>query len=203
MIVFGIFLGYKIFVSPKEPAKQWNLADNTKNSVKFISEESLINEIRNVNKIIPLEVEFSESIVIDESWGTFSAFKKFKKIKFFANCSYSVDLLNISEDDIRINKLKNEVELSLNPPEVFSIDLDEDKTTYEEVNNGIFRFGDVNLTSEEYGIIEKEVSKSFERKMADPEIYDKAVANTTSALETLLNQLTNSTLSVKVTFKEI
>ena len=38
--------------------------------------------------------------------------------------------------------------------------------------------------------------------MEDPEIYDKAVANTTLALEKLLNQITGSKLSVKVTFKE-
>lgn len=202
LILFGIFLGYKIFVSPKEPPKQWNLTDNEDDSVKFISEESLINEIRSVNKIIPLEVEFSETIIIDESWGNFSAFEKFKKIKFFANCSYSVDLSTISEDDIKINKLKSEVELTLNPPVVFSVDLNEDKTTYEEVNSGIFRFGDVKLTSEEYGIIEREVSESFEKKMDDPEIYDKAIINTTSSLETLLSQITNNELSVKVIFKD-
>ncbi|MEG2869814.1 MAG: DUF4230 domain-containing protein, partial [Terrisporobacter sp.] len=202
LIIFGVFLGYKIFVSPKSPPKQWSLTDNINNKVKFISEESLINEIRNVNKIIPLEVEFSETIIIDESWGSFNAFKKFKKIKFFANCSYSVDLSTISENDIKINKLKNEVELQLEPPTVFSIDLNEEKTTYEEVNNGIFRFGDVTLTSEEYGVIEKEVSKSFEKKMQDSEIYDKATTNTTLALKTLVGQITNNELSVKVIFKE-
>lgn len=103
---------------------------------------------------------------------------------------------------MKINKFNDEVELSLNPPEVFSIDLDEDKTTYEEVTSGFFRFGDVTLTAEEYGVIEREVSKSFKKKMESPDIYDEAIANTTLSLENLLNQLTNSKLSVKVTFKE-
>ncbi|MBU3134306.1 DUF4230 domain-containing protein [Clostridium gasigenes] len=201
-ILIGVFLGYKIFLSPKTPPKQWKLTDNDKKSVKFVSEESLINEIKSANKIIPLEIEFSESIIIDESWGNFTVFKKFKKIKFFANCSYAVDLSNISDNDIKLNSLKDEVELVLEYPKVFSVDLDEDKTIYEEVNNGFFRFGDVILTAEEHGVIEREVSKSFEKKMEDPEIYDKAVANTTLALEKLLNQITGSKLSVKVTFKE-
>lgn len=149
-----------------------------------------------------MEVEFSETIIIDKSFSNFSVFEKFKKIKFFANCSYSVDLSNISENDMKFNKLKSEVEVTLNPPEVFSIDINEDKTIYEEVTNGFFRFGDVTLTSEEFGVIEREVSKSFEKKMNDPEIYDKAVANTTLALEKLLTQITNNNLSVKVVFKE-
>lgn len=201
-ILFGIYLGYKIFVSPKEPPKQWSLTDNDEKRVKFVSEESLINEIKSVNKIIPLEVEFSESITIDQSFGNFSAFKQFKKVKYFANCSYSVDLSTISEDDIKLNRVKNEIELTLSPPEVFSIDLNEDKTVYEEVSNGFLRFGDVSLTSEEYGVIEREVSKSFEAKMKDPEIYDKAVANTILSLEKILSQITNNESTIKVIFKE-
>lgn len=202
LIIFGFFLGYKFFSPQKSQLKQWNLTDNDKKYIKFISEESLINEIKSVSKIVPLEIEFSESIIIDKSWGNFSVFEKFKKIKFFANCSYAVDLSNISEKDIKLDKLKEEIELSLQPPKVFSIDLDEDKTIYEEVNNGFFRFGDVILTSEEHGVIEREVSNSFEKKMEEPEIYDKAVENTTLALEKLINNITNSKLSVKIIFKE-
>lgn len=103
---------------------------------------------------------------------------------------------------MKLNKLKNEIELTLSPPEVFSIDLNEDKTVYEEVTNGFLRFGDVSLTSEEYGVIEREVSKSFEKKMKDPEIYDKAVLNTTLALEKILTQITNNNSTIKVIFKE-
>ncbi|MGL5354258.1 MAG: DUF4230 domain-containing protein, partial [Clostridium sp.] len=201
LILLGFFLGYKIFVPTKEAAKQWNLTDNSTNGVRFISEQSLINEIRTVNKIVPLEIEFSESIIVDKSWGDFSVFEKFKKIKFFANCSYAVDLSNASSDNIKIDKLNGSVNLTLPPPEVFSIDIDEDKTVYEEVNNGLFRFGDVTLTSEEHGVIEREVSNSFEKKMKEPEIYDKAIANTTVALEKLINDITGSDLSVKITFK--
>lgn len=201
LILLGIFLGYKFFKETKPEPKQWNLTDNTSNSVKFISEESLINEIKNVNKIIPLEIEFSESIIIDKSWGDFSVFQKFKKVKFFANCSYSVDLSNISADNIKIDKIKGQIDLTLSSPEVFSVDINEDKTVYEEVNNGLFRFGDVILTSEEHGVIEREVSKSFEKKMKEPEIYDKAVSNTTTSLNKLLNDITGNNLTVKITFK--
>lgn len=94
------------------------------------------------------------------------------------------------------------MELVLSSPQVFSVDIDEDKTIYEEVNNGLFRFGDIVLTSEEHGVIEREVSKSFEKKMQDPEIYNKAVINTTVALEKLINDFTKSNISLKVTFKK-
>lgn len=200
-IFLGVFIGYKIFVDTT-PAKEWTIADNSNKSLKFASEESLINEIKNVNKIIPLEIEMSESIVIDKSWGNFDVFKKFKKIKFFANCSYSIDLSNLTSTDVVIDRINNEVFLSLPTPTIFSVDINEDKTVYEEANNGLLRFGEVNLTSEEYGVIYKEVTKIFENKLKDSSIYEKATLNTTMALDNLIKQMINSDTKTKIEFKK-
>ncbi|CDG03084.1 DUF4230 domain-containing protein [Clostridium chauvoei] len=201
-IIIGIFLGYKIFTKPKTPPKQWTLTENENKNVKFLTEESLVKEIRDVNKIIPLEIELSETIVVDKSWGDFEVFKKIKRIKFFANCSYAVDLSAIENKDITINKFKNEITLSLPKPKVFSVDIDEDKTIYEESSNGLLRFGDIKLTSEEFGVIQMEVAKTFESKMNDPEIYNKAVSNTTIVLEKVLNQIANNEMKVTINFKD-
>lgn len=167
-----------------------------------MSEESLIKEIRDVNKIIPLEIELSETIVVDKSWGDFEVFKKIKRIKFFANCSYTVDLSSIDDKDININKQTKEVELYLPKPQIFSIDIDENKTIYEEASNGLLRFGDIQLTSEEHGVIQRETSKIFESKMKDSQIYDKAISNTNVVLEKLLRQISGNDMKVKVNFKE-
>ncbi|WP_459836486.1 DUF4230 domain-containing protein [Clostridium carnis] len=201
-VLIGLFLGYKIFVSPKNSPKQWKLTDNTNKGIKFFSEESLVNEIRSVNKIIPLETELTDSVVIDKSFGNLDILKKFKRIKFFANCSYAVDLSQLTENDTKINKLKNEIELSLPKPEVFSVNINQNKTIYEETSTGLLRFGDVELTTEEYGVIQREVCNNFEIKMKDPEIYEKAISNTIISLEKLLKQITTTEMNVKIKFKE-
>ncbi|MGL5379163.1 DUF4230 domain-containing protein [Clostridium sp.] len=200
-ICLGVFLGYQIFVDTTPP-KEWTISDTSNKNLKFASEESLINEIRNVNKIIPLEIEMSESIVIDKSWGNFDVLKKFKKIKFFANCSYSIDLSNLTSTDIVIDDINNEISLTLPSPTIFSVDINEDKTVYEEVTNGLLRFGEVSLTSEEYGVIYREVTKIFENKLKDPSISEKAILNTTIALDNLIKQMINSDTKTKIEFKK-
>lgn len=168
---------------------------------KIISEESLIKEIKNVNKIIPLEVELSKIITIDKSWGNLEVFQKFKRIKFFANCSYSIDLSNLTTNDINIDNKKNELSITFPNPEIFSININREKTVYEDSSNGLLRFGEIKLTSEEFNLIQSEVQKNFEETMKDDEIYEKVLSNSKISIENLLNQITDKKMSINIYFK--
>lgn len=171
------------------------------NNLKINSEESLIREIRNVNKIIPLEVELSQVITIDKSWGDFEIFQKFKRIKILAKCSYSIDLSQITTDDINIEKEKNKLTINLSKPEIFSINIDRDKTVYEDASNGLLRFGEIKLTSEEFEAMQNEVYKNFETTMKTDDIYNKVISNTKVSLEKLIDQITKEKMDVYISFK--
>lgn len=189
----------KLFFNYKYKRDINNLSDS--NTFKIISEESLLKEIKNVNKIIPLEVELSKIITIDKSWGNLEVFQKFKRIKFFANCSYSIDLSNLTTNDINIDSKKNELSINFPNPQIFSINIDKEKTVYEDSSNGLLRFGEIKLTSEEFNIIQNEVQKSFEETMKDDEIYEKVLSDSKVSIENLLNQITDKKMSISIYFK--
>lgn len=189
----------KLFFNYKYKRDINNLSDS--NTFKIISEESLLKEIKNVNKIIPLEVELSKIITIDKSWGNLEVFQKFKRIKFFANCSYSIDLSNLTTNDINIDSKKNELSINFPNPQIFSINIDKEKTIYEDSSNGLLRFGEIKLTSEEFNIIQNEVQKSFEETMKDDEIYEKVLSDSKVSIENLLNQITDKKMSISIYFK--
>ncbi|EOR24411.1 hypothetical protein A500_12439 [Clostridium sartagoforme AAU1] len=189
----------KLFFNYKYKKDINNLSDS--NTFKIISEESLLKEIKNVNKIIPLEVELSKIITIDKSWGNLEVFQKFKRIKFFANCSYSIDLSNLTTNDINIDSKKNELSINFPNPQIFSINIDKEKTVYEDSSNGLLRFGEIKLTSEEFNIIQNEVQKSFEETMKDDEIYEKVLSDSKISIENLLNQITDKKMSISIYFK--
>ena len=79
-------------------------AQKENNPLNITTEESLINEIKNTSKIIPLEVELSKLITVDKSWGELEVFEKYKRIKFYANCSFYIDLSNLHEEDIILDE---------------------------------------------------------------------------------------------------
>ena len=51
-------------------------------SSNILSDDTLINEIKNVNKLIPLEIELSETLTIDNTYFNLDIFKKSKKVTF-------------------------------------------------------------------------------------------------------------------------
>lgn len=201
LIVVGIFLGYKMFSKKSITPDAWQLSQDDSN-FKFLSEENIINEMKNANKIIPLEVDITHSITIDESYGQWEIFKKAKKINYFVHCAYAIDLSSVSTDDIKIDKTTNTLSISLQKPYVYNMTIDEEKTVYEAPTLGLLRFGDISLSPEEYGSIKKSINKSLEEKLNSTELYDKAIENSITCLESLFSQVISKDTVINVTFKE-
>lgn len=180
-----------------------NLKNHSKgvNNLNIITQESIINEIKNTNKIIPLEVELSKTITIDKSWGDLDVFQKYKRIKFFANCSFYIDLSSLKEENIIMDENKKILNVTVPTPKIFTIDIIRDKTIYEDSSNGLLRFGEVMLTSEEFELIQKEVSKSFEETLNDTEIYEKALSNSKISLTNLLKKFMGNDMEINISFK--
>lgn len=172
-------------------------------SSDFISEETLINEVKSVNKLIPLEVELSETLLIDQSFGDLDIFKKTKDITFFANCSYSLDLSTLSSKDIRIDNKTKQIDISVPTLEIFSINIDESKTKYSDPTLGLLRFGDIELSSEEYGTLRSKLYDTFKNKMNDSSLLNKALANAANSLEAIISDLTGEIYSITVNIKKV
>lgn len=202
LIVLGIFIGYRIFVSPNNNPKQWTVPDASGKGVKYVTEESLVNDIKETNKLIPLEIELSQSITIDDSWGTLGLFEKYKKLSYTADCSYAIDLSTLESSDLSLDTSKKQITLKIPKPTVYNVNINHDKTIYEEATTGLLRFGDLTLTSEEYGVIEREIKKSITDKMNDSELYDQACNNSESAMQGLLSNLLGDNITVTVAFIE-
>lgn len=168
-----------------------------------ISELNVINEVRSVNKLIPLEVELTKTILIDKSFSDFKIFKKSKSITFLANCSYCVDLSQLTMDDITLNKENKLITLYIPTPEVYSIEIIEDKTIHEDVTLGLLRFGDVLLSTEEYGTIINLIESELEKDMNSSDLISEAVNNTSTQLEELVSNLFNVEYSFNLKIKDI
>ena len=132
-----------------------------------LTKETLVKEVRNVNKLIPLEIELSETLILDNTYFNLDIFKKSKKITFFANCAYCIDFSNLSSDDIELNDISKEILIKIPQPEIFSISIDESKTIYDEPELGLLRFGDLDLSSEDLKKMNEKLYDSFSTKMKD------------------------------------
>lgn len=197
ILSLGIFLGFRYSYKLKDMISYLDIY----NDITILTEETLVNEVKRVNKLIPLEVELSQSILIDRSLWDLEVFKKCKTITFFANCSYSVDFSNITTTDIILDNSSKHITMSISPPEVFSINIDETKTKYSEPELGLLRFGDIQLSSEEFGDLRTKLDDEFKLKMTNESLQDQAISNTKSSLENIIYNLIGEkyTIDVNVT----
>lgn len=196
LILFLLILFFKF---PSKFQKIFSYFNSHKiESSSILSNDTLINEIKNVNKLIPLEIQLSETLTIDNTYFNLDIFKKSMKITFFANCSYAVNFSSLSNSNFEINSESREIFITIPQIDIFSIDIDESKTIYSDTEIGTLRFGELKLSSEELNSIYKNLNSSFKEKMKNPEFYKQATLNTEKSLKELLFNLTGEDFTVKI-----
>ena len=182
----------------KADAKTYIVPNSTDKTLKIASEDTIVNKIHNVNKLVPLEIDLNENIVIDNSWGNLDIFKKIQKVHFYGTGNYSVDLSTINKKNININKVTNTISITIPKPVVDYISIDRDKTTYEGTDNGLFNFGHIKLSADEYNIIEKEVKTRMTEKLKNDEHYNKAVDNAKQNLSNILKTVSEGSIKIEL-----
>lgn len=184
----------------KNPSKFQNIFPNLSfldiESSSILTEDTLVNEIRNVNKLIPLEIELSETLTIDNTYFNLDILRKSKTITFFATCSYAIDFSTLSSNNIEFNNSTSEIIITIPKIDIFSIDVDESKTIYEETQVGLLRFGDLKLSSEELNNIYEQLYDMFSRKMNNTQFYNQVLLNTENSLEELFSNLTGNNYNI-------
>lgn len=195
----GFFLAYMFFVSPKAGGNPWVIAKTKDSSKKFITKETLVNEIKQKQKLITTEVNLTEKITIDNSWTNLSIFKKIQNINFVGTGIYSVDLSNLTSNDVNIQG--NTISITLPKPSVEMVNIDENKTTYEPTENGLFRFGDIKLSTEDHETLRSDVIERMKDKMLESKYYNTALENSKKAINNLVSAINSSgnNYNIKIT----
>lgn len=206
--IFSIFIAFIIFLliiisfksktifTPKPSYSSINKISDIKISTK----DSIIDKIHNTNKIIPLELELSQSVLIDNSFGDLDILKKYKNITYFAVCSYMIDLSKISTNDISINNTSKIISITIPNPKIYLIDFDYDKTQYEESINGLLRFGNISISPEDSIRIENDVKIKLKEKMLEDSLYSKSTEASKESISNLLRQILGQDFDVSVNF---
>lgn len=171
------------------------------NQTDFDLQENIINDFKNTNKLITLEIELSQTLKIDKSFGNSDLFSKYQYVKFFADCSYYVDISNLNKDDIIVDKLNNKLTLIVPKPKIYLININKNKTSFSESVNGLFRFGEINLSLDEISTLEENVHNSFKEAISKEDIYNKALSSSDLALRNFILTITENDMEILLYFK--
>jgi hypothetical protein len=197
-IAGGFFIAYKMYNPAKEVSVPWVAPDISNPSKKFIAKETLITQIQQKQELIPLEIDLTEKVVINDSWGKFEAFKKIQNVYFVGKGIYSVDLSKLSVSNVELDNNKGVINLSIPKPIVKGIVMDEKKTIYETVQTGLLRFGEIKLTTPESQAMLNEAKISMKSKMTSSELFDQAVKSSEWAIKDLIKSILTDHFSYNI-----
>lgn len=196
-MIIGALITYKFFIEKDTPV----ISSDTSPSVSIYTEDVIISKIKSVNKLICLETDLKESLSLDQSWGGISIFKKVQRIDFCGKGNYVVDLNDFTKDNITIKD--NTINIRIKKPTINDIFIDKEKTTYYTADNGLLRFGDIELSSSDYSAIEKEVLVKMHSTLSSSKILEKAEFYSKEKIRNLVETIYNDTnIDIQINFIE-
>lgn len=185
----GFFTAYRIFKIPSKAAETWVVPSVDTSAKKFITKETLINKIQQKQELIPLEIELTEKVTIDFSWGEMDIFKMLQSIYFTGNGIYAIDLSKLYVQNILVDNDKNTISLILPKPFVKTVTIDEQKTLYETPQKGLLRFGEIKMTPAEYQIMMSTAKTKMTEKLNSTELLGQAFDNTEVSVTNLVRNI--------------
>ncbi len=204
-ISLGFFLGYKAFVSPKKAKETWIVPNVQDISKKFITEEILVNEIHQKQELITLEIEMTEKVILDDSWGSLGIFKKVQSINYAGTGTYTVDLSSLKAENISIDEKTKRVSVKVAAPSIKDVSLLEEKTEYQSPENGTLRFGEIKLTVEENQMLSRNVKDKMLKKMSEQNFISQAEKSSEqtlkSLIQTIVSNKTSELYSIEIQFQ--
>nr|MCD7866166.1 DUF4230 domain-containing protein [Clostridiales bacterium] len=138
-------------------------------------EEAILGESTREQLLIVEEQNVSVNTTITDagflSWGVFS---KQQVLTIYGYGQYTIDLSEISADDISLDEETFEVTIKIPHAELHDTVFNPDETEIGDMDKGWLAFGDIKLTAEQNQEFEEEAIEKLTEKLSEDECFEEA-----------------------------
>ena len=185
-------LGYSSNTSP--PTYKTEIVQTQDNEVKINYKDIILEELHEESQLIICSNKMIIPMTFEENhwYGD-----KTQDIEFSAIGKWIIDFSKITSDNVVINENNKEITIYMSKP-IKEIQLLEEETSFGEVKKGIFVFGDIVHTPEEYEGIKHNIKCQALTKMMDmDEQAEKAASN---SIKKIITTITKNNYDIKIIF---
>ena len=185
-------LGYNNNTSP--PTYKTEIIQTQDDEVKINYKEIIVEELHEESQLIICSNKMIIPMTFEENhwYGD-----KTQDIEFSAMGKWIIDFSKITSDNVVINENNKEITIYMSRP-IKEVQLSEEETTFGEVKKGMFVFGDIVHTPEEYEGIKHNIKCQALTKMMDmDEQAEKAASN---SIKRIITTVTKNNYDIKIVF---
>ena len=185
-------LGYNNNTSP--PTYKTEIVQTQDDEIKINYKDIILEELHEEAQLIICSNKMIIPMTFEENhwYGD-----KTQDIEFSAMGKWIIDFSKITSDNIVMNENSKSITIFLSRP-IKEVQLLEEETSFGEVKKGIFVFGDIVHTPEEYESIKHNVKCQALTKMIDmDEQAEKAASN---SIKKIITTITKNNYDIKIIF---
>ena len=185
-------LGYNNNTSP--PTYKTEIVKTNDDEVKINYKDIILEELHEEAQLIICSNKMIIPMTFEENhwYGD-----KTQDIEFSAIGKWIIDFSKITSDNVVINENNKEITIYMSKP-IKEVQLLEEETAFGEVKKGMFVFGDIVHTPEEYEGIKHNVKCQALTKMIDmDEQAEKAASN---SIKKIITTITKNNYDIKIVF---
>ena len=185
-------LGYNNNTSP--PTYKTEIVKTNDDEVKINYKDIILEELHEEAQLIICSNKMIIPMTFEENhwYGD-----KTQDIEFSAIGKWIIDFSKITSDNVVINENNKEITIYMSKP-IKEVQLLEEETAFGEVKKGMFVFGDIVHTPEEYENIKHNIKCQALTKMMDmDEQAEKAASN---SIKKIITTITKNNYDIKIVF---
>ena len=185
-------LGYSSNISP--PTYKTEIIQTQDDEVKINYKEIILEELHEEAQLIICSNKMIIPMTFEENhwYGD-----KTQDIEFSAMGKWIIDFSKITSDNVVINENNKEITIYMSKP-IKEVQLLEEETAFGEVKKGMFVFGDIVHTPEEYEGIKHNIKCQALTKMMDMD--EQAEKTASNSIEKILYLTKQSHYDIKIVF---
>ena len=186
------YIGSSSNTSP--PTYKTEIVQTQDDEIKINYKDIIVGELHEEAQLIICSNKMVTPMTLEENhwYGD-----KTQDIEFSAIGKWIIDFSKITSDNVAINENNKEITIYLTRP-IKEVQLLEEETSFGEVKKGIFVFGDIVHTPEEYESIKHNVKCQALTKMIDmDEQAEKAASN---SIKKIITTITKNNYDIKIIF---
>jgi hypothetical protein len=183
IIIAVIIIGALIFLGPKigqllsafnAPGPSTLLPDEVMgyNSIDF--QEAILGESREKQELVVMEQDVQIDSTISNALANIALFKKTKVIHSFGTGVYTIDMSKIDSDHIVVDETAKTVTVTVPHSILQYVNIDVNKTTFEETEHTIFKIGDIKLTQEQQNVLDQSIDEVLRAELNVQTLFDQA-----------------------------
>ena len=186
------YIGSSSNASP--PTYKTEIVQTQDDEIKINYKEIIVEELHEESQLIICSNKMIIPMTFEENhwYGD-----KTQDIEFSAIGKWIIDFSKITSDNVAINENNKEITIYLTRP-IKEVQLLEDETSFGEVKKGMFVFGDIVHTPEEYESIKHNIKCEALTKMMDMD--EQAEKTASNSIEKILYLTKQNNYDIKIVF---